>query len=493
MAHHSSVRVCELCKLNKPMIKRHTDGVKACKTCFIRAFEDDVHNTIVSTGIFKRGDHVAVAASGGKDSTVLAFLLATLNERHDYGVRLTLLAIDEGITGYRDDSLETVKENQSSLGLQLRIVSYKELYGYSMDEVVRVTGKRNNCTYCGVFRRQALDRGARLIGADLIATGHNADDIAETVLMNLLRGDIARLGRCTAISSRPASSSAAPVHHGAMPRVKPLKYCFEKEIVLYAHARKLAYHSTECIYSPNAYRGFAREWIKDLESLRPAALLDILRAAEGWRVDEGTPAGLDLSTVEEDGGLPSAAGGCGGDGGGGEGGSVASSVSGRSSKLVTRARVQRPCSRCGFMASSELCQACSLLASLAAGAPRVALTTARHARKLYGEGVDRGALPHTQDAQGGGRGRGGLLADAADAMDHCSASAGDTPGPSDATARKRDVTSCSNGSCCAGTGTCVRGKDLQPVDTGAGGHACPPRAACQDGPGCAGAGHCSEG
>jgi cytoplasmic tRNA 2-thiolation protein 1 len=49
--------------------------------------------------LFKRGNLVAVAASGGKDSTVLAYVLKLLNKRHDYGLKLVLLSVDEGITG----------------------------------------------------------------------------------------------------------------------------------------------------------------------------------------------------------------------------------------------------------------------------------------------------------------------------------------------------------------------------------------------------------
>uniref|UniRef100_A0A914XK90 tRNA(Ile)-lysidine/2-thiocytidine synthase N-terminal domain-containing protein n=1 Tax=Plectus sambesii TaxID=2011161 RepID=A0A914XK90_9BILA len=236
---------CAKCN-GQAALKRPKNGDALCRSCFFDAFEREIHATIVGNDLFVRGDSVAIGASGGKDSTVLAHVLNLLNERHDYGVKLVLLSIDEGITGYRDDSLEAVKRNKLEYGLPLEILTYKELYGWTMDEIVAKIGLKNNCTFCGVFRRQALDRGAWKLGVNKVATGHNADDIAETVLMNVLRGDIARLQRCTQIVTG---------QEGMLPRCKPLKYTYEKEIVMYAHFKKLDYFSTECIYSPNAYRG----------------------------------------------------------------------------------------------------------------------------------------------------------------------------------------------------------------------------------------------
>ena len=63
-------------------------------------------------------------------------------------------------------------------------MSYQDLYGWTMDKIVKEIGLKNNCTFCGVFRRQALDRGAMKLEADKMVTGHNADDVAETILMN---------------------------------------------------------------------------------------------------------------------------------------------------------------------------------------------------------------------------------------------------------------------------------------------------------------------
>ncbi|CAM0943970.1 unnamed protein product [Alopecurus aequalis] len=260
-------RLCVRCGERKAALKRPKTLEQICRECFYIVFEDEIHRTIVDNNLFKAGERVAIGASGGKDSTVLAYVLSELNKRHNYGLDLFLLSIDEGITGYRDDSLETVKRNEIQYGLPLKIVSYKDLYDWTMDDIVKAIGLKNNCTFCGVFRRQALDRGAALLKVDKIVTGHNADDIAETVLLNILRGDIARLSRCTFITTG---------EDGPIPRCKPFKYTYEKEIVMYAYFKKLDYFSTECIYSPNAYRGFAREFIKDLERMRPRAILDII-------------------------------------------------------------------------------------------------------------------------------------------------------------------------------------------------------------------------
>lgn len=373
------------CHNNKAVVKRPKNHHKICRECFLAIFEDEIHHTIVSSQLFQPGERVAIGASGGKDSTVLASVLKTLNERHNYGLDLVLLSVDEGIKGYRDDSLETVKRNATQYEMPLQIVGYDQLYGWTMDQVVETIGKKGNCTYCGVFRRQALDRGAKILDIKHVVTGHNADDIAETVLMNLLRGDLPRLSRSTSIVT---GSSASEVK-----RSKPLKYAYEKEIVLYAHHKKLDYFSTECIYSPEAFRGTARSLIKSLERVRPSAILDIVRSGEdmarltpdrgqgacgcdegegvgGCGSANGRSSGTELAQMEAS--LKSQPGSEGleteitaketskGDG------SVKLSIRHRRPKERTPAPLQTlgRCVKCGYMSSQDMCQACTLLENL---------------------------------------------------------------------------------------------------------------------------------
>lgn len=390
--------LCAVCRTERALIKRPKNHQKLCKKCFISIFEDEVHHTITSSNLFYPGERVAIGASGGKDSTVLASVMKTLNERHNYGLDLILLSIDEGIKGYRDDSLETVKRNALQYDMPLKILGYDELYGWTMDQVVETIGKKGNCTYCGVFRRQALDRGAKMLEIRHVVTGHNADDVAETVLMNLLRGDLPRLSRATSIVTGDSNSDVK--------RSKPLKYSYEKEIVLYAHHKKLEYFTTECIYSPEAFRGSARGLIKNLEKVRPSAILDIVRSGEdmarlvpGHKPDNclckgGKPAPAEVPAEEE-------TGGCGSSNGRSSGNEMAAmEVQLRTSETSTELETDvtaavplkaRPdktkelpirngptsqkqavpkkqvlgrCVKCGYMSSQSMCQACMLLEGL---------------------------------------------------------------------------------------------------------------------------------
>ncbi|CCD62179.1 Cytoplasmic tRNA 2-thiolation protein 1 [Caenorhabditis elegans] len=344
---------------NPAKIRKAKDGAQLCGPCFSRNFEDDVHEAIVNNKLFKRGERVAIGASGGKDSTVLAYVMKTLNDRHDYGLDLQLLSIDEGIKGYRDDSLLAVEKNRVEYGLPLTILSYRDLYGWTMDDIVAKIGKKNNCTFCGVFRRQALDRGAFKIGATKLVTGHNADDMAETLLMNVLRGDIARLERCTNIVTG---------EEGDLPRAKPLKYCFERDIVMYARTNQLEYFYTECIYAPNAYRGYARKYVRDLEKVHPRAILDLIRSGE---------------------------------------------------KVSVKKEVEMPtlkiCERCGYMTSQKLCKACLLIEGLNTGNTDLGVRKSKKSKKVT---VEADELNKEGGCGSGGGGGGCGCAGAEDAAEN---------------------------------------------------------------------------
>lgn len=277
---------------------------------------------------------------------MLAHVLTKLNKKYNYQLNLFLLSIDEGISGYRDDSLECVKQNQIEYDIPLHIVSYNELYGWTMDQIVAQIGQTNNCTYCGVFRRQALDRGAVYCKANKLVTGHNADDMAETVLMNILRGDINRLGRTVDITTGNDHTCSTEINDTdsfpQLPRCKPFKYTYEKEIVLYAYHMKLLYFSTECIYSPFAYRGYVREYIKQLERMKPAAIIDIITSAEQFNVI------INITSKSS------------------------------YSKLGT-------CSVCGYLASNRVCKACTLMEGLRRGKARIQIQQEQLAHSVQHE------------------------------------------------------------------------------------------------------------
>ena len=189
---------CETCHTNRAQLQRPKTSERLCQDCFFQAIESEILHTLQSqlpslSSPTSRNIKIGIGCSGGKDSTFLLHVLHTLAEKHDLNISFIMLSIDEGIKGYRDFSLQCVSRNSQVYGVPLNVLSFKELYTYSMDQIAQIVGIESTCTYCGVFRRQALDRAAAKSGCEVICTGHNADDLAETFFMNLMRGDAKRI------------------------------------------------------------------------------------------------------------------------------------------------------------------------------------------------------------------------------------------------------------------------------------------------------------
>ena len=118
-----------------------------CRSCFIRYFEKRVHKIIRTYQLLEKEDHVGVAVSGGKDSLTVLHLLS-----HIPLIHVTAIAIDEGIAGYREKTLETLKQFCDERNITLHIKSYKETYGKDLDTIVPLL-KTKPCSACGVMRR----------------------------------------------------------------------------------------------------------------------------------------------------------------------------------------------------------------------------------------------------------------------------------------------------------------------------------------------------
>ncbi|MFH1106174.1 MAG: TIGR00269 family protein [Candidatus Aenigmatarchaeota archaeon] len=257
---------------------RRNEGNFYCKACFCDQFEKKVKKHIRQGNLVAPGDAIAVALSGGKDSSTALYLMAkTFSKRKD--VRIFALTIDEGIKGYRNRSLENAKALAKSLGVEHHVVSFKRVFGMSLDGIIRKLGRTplksglgGACTWCGVFRRYALNKSARELGATKVCTGHNLDDEAQTFLINCLKGDTNKLFRSNSqIPSRKQQKT------GFVQRIKPLRLIPEKEIALYAMLGGINNYWGECPYA-SGMRFEVRDFLNTLETNHPGIKFGLVEA-----------------------------------------------------------------------------------------------------------------------------------------------------------------------------------------------------------------------
>ena len=227
---------------------------------------------------------ILIAVSGGKDSAVLLSMMADIiGGRRD--VELVAGCVDEGISGYRAPSMEFARELAESLSLRFETLSYEEMGYGKMDEVVKLMPAMGQshveakglmpCSYCGVFRRQGLNALAERVGADVMALGHNLDDMAQSILMNLQKGEIER-------SVRLAPHTHSKID-GLVPRIVPLRWIPEQEIHAHALFTGLPIHHGDCPHAPGAMRQQSRSVVANLESLTPGARHGLLHSLDRIR------------------------------------------------------------------------------------------------------------------------------------------------------------------------------------------------------------------
>jgi tRNA-5-methyluridine54 2-sulfurtransferase len=238
---------------------------KLCKLHFINYFEGKVFRTIQKFKLIGRDDRICVAASGGKDSLTVLYLVKKYLEKQNLNSStITALAIDEGIKNYRDKTLIDLKEFCSLHQIELSIEKFedKKHLGATLDvaypKINSITRKKP-CNICGVWRRYLLNKYAKKLGATKLVTGHNLDDEAQAIMMNIYKANTklaAKLGPISGISEQA----------GFVRRIKPLYLCSEKETRLYTFLKGWKVEYTECPNVEESYRAEIRGSLNKLEA-----------------------------------------------------------------------------------------------------------------------------------------------------------------------------------------------------------------------------------
>ncbi|SMD31525.1 TIGR00269 family protein [Picrophilus oshimae] len=265
---------CTFCN-EKAVYNVKYNGTALCREHFINFFEKRVKREIRNQTDLKRDKiTISVAISGGKDSLVTLYVLnKILSDRRN--LKIKAFTVDEGISGYRPSGIEKAARLCKSLGIDHEIISFKREFGYTLDEIMSIDNTRISCSHCGPMRRSLMNKISMYNKADYLALGINLDDYAQSILMNVVRGDISRYIRL--------APHTGIERDGLIPRIIPLRKIPEKEVVIYAILNNIDYDNSWCPYYRDAYRNEARMIINMLEEKTPGTRQAIVKFFDGTR------------------------------------------------------------------------------------------------------------------------------------------------------------------------------------------------------------------
>lgn len=229
--------------------------------------EKKVEQTIDKYSLITKKDKVVVALSGGKDSTAVLYILLKL------GHNVEGLMIDLHLGEWSNIHRKNMEEFCKQLNVPFHIADLKKELGQGICFIKGVLKKEKNltgCTVCGIIKRWILNKWAKKLQADVIATGHNLDDESQTVLMNFLKGNVF-LG----VNSSPSTGERN--QEGFVQRVKPLFFIPESEIKKYAQKKKFNILYDRCPCAIGTYRVETRGWLNGISDKEK------LKIVEGWQ------------------------------------------------------------------------------------------------------------------------------------------------------------------------------------------------------------------
>jgi uncharacterized protein (TIGR00269 family) len=234
-----------------------------CKEHFLEWIPEQTGRFIKKYEMFTPYEKVLVAVSGGKDSLALWDILNRLG----YGVDGLYigLGIDGGF-GYSSESHRLAQKFADERGLMLHSVDVEKEYGQPIPVLADIThrGKGRPCSVCGLTKRHVMNRVARDLGFDVLATGHNLDDEAAVLFANTLNWQADFLLR---------QEPVLPESPGLARKVKPLCRFYEREMTAYALLRGIEYIYEECPYAQGSTTTYYKELLNQLERERPGAKL----------------------------------------------------------------------------------------------------------------------------------------------------------------------------------------------------------------------------
>ena len=257
------------CCNQKPIISLEA-GEKLCKEHFIEYFEAKVFKTIRQFDLIGKEENLGVAISGGKDSLTLLRILKKLSEQNPK-IKLTAILINEGIEGYRNNTIATAQNFCNKHNIKLNIYSYEGEFGMPLDQMLKTLDVKP-CTICGIFRRYLLNKKSKELGFTKLATGHNLDDECQSILMNQFKNNIqasARLGPKVGLNGK---------NKNFVQRVKPLYLCMEKEVTTYAFVNGILDVFNECPNVVKSYRAQVRDMLNDFEAKFPGTKYSIINS-----------------------------------------------------------------------------------------------------------------------------------------------------------------------------------------------------------------------